>query len=187
MINDAFEPWCWRGLLRVPWTARRPHQFILKEISPECSLEWLMLKLQYSGHLMRRADSLEKTLKLGKIEGGRKRVNRGWDGWMASPTQGTWVWVNSGSWWRTERPGILHPWGHKEWTWLSDWTELKSFIWTTWSFSSLFLSCFHHGPLGKNLFPSLLITNTSDIRCVVFSHTKQFSSSWRTPTTYPTI
>ena len=71
---DAFKLWCWRRLLRVPWTARRSNQSILKEISPECSLEGLMLKLQYFGHLMQRADSLEKTLMLGKIEGGRRRV-----------------------------------------------------------------------------------------------------------------
>ena len=72
---DAFELWCWRRLLRVPWTARRPNQSILKEISPGCSLEGLMLKLklQYFGHLMRRADSFEKTLMLGKIEGRRRR------------------------------------------------------------------------------------------------------------------
>ena len=72
---DAFEQWCWRRLLRVPWTARRSNQSILKEISPGCSLEGLMLKLklQYFGHLMRRADSLEKTLMLEKIEGGRRR------------------------------------------------------------------------------------------------------------------
>ena len=72
---DAFELWCWRRLLRVPWTARRSNQSILKEISPGCSLEGLMLKLkrQYFGHLMRRADSLEKTLMLGKTEGRRRR------------------------------------------------------------------------------------------------------------------
>ena len=72
---DAFELWCWRRLLRVPWTARRSNLSILKEISPECSLEGLMLKLklQYFGHLMQRADSFEKTLRLGKIEGRRKR------------------------------------------------------------------------------------------------------------------
>ena len=72
---DAFELWCWRRLLRVPWTARRYNQSILKEISPECSLEGLILKLklQYFGHLMRRADSFEKTLMLGKIEGRRRR------------------------------------------------------------------------------------------------------------------
>ena len=73
---DAFELWCWRRLLRAPWTARRSNQCILKEISPRCSLEGLMLKLklQYFGHLMQRADSLEKTLMLGKIEGRRRRV-----------------------------------------------------------------------------------------------------------------
>ena len=72
---DAFELWCWRRLLRVPWTASRSNQSILKEISPECSLEGLMLKLklQYFGHLMQRADSFEKTLMLGKIEGRRRR------------------------------------------------------------------------------------------------------------------
>ena len=103
---DAFELWCWRRLLRVPRTARRSNQSILKQISPGCSLERLMLrlKLQYFGHLMRRADSLEKTLMMGRI-GGRRR--RGWDGWMASPTRWTWVWVNSGSWWWTGRPGVL--------------------------------------------------------------------------------
>ena len=73
--TDAFEVWCWRRLLRVPWTARRSNQSILKEISPEYSLEGLMLKLklQYFGHLMQRASSLEKTLMLGQIEGGRRR------------------------------------------------------------------------------------------------------------------
>ena len=81
---DAFELWCWRGLLRVPWTARRSNQLILKKISPEYSLEGLMLKLklQYSGLLMQRADSLEKTLMLGKIEGRRRRDDRGCYGWM---------------------------------------------------------------------------------------------------------
>ena len=73
--TDAFELWCWRRLLRIPWTAKRSNQSILKEISPECSLGGLMLKLklQYFGHLMRRTDSLEKILMLGKIEGKRRR------------------------------------------------------------------------------------------------------------------
>ena len=105
---DAFELWCWRRLLRVPWTARRSNQSIL-QISPGCSLEGLMLKLkvQYFGHLMWRADSFEKTLMLGKIEGRRGRGRQRWDGWMASPTQWTSVWVDSGSWWWTGRPGVL--------------------------------------------------------------------------------
>ena len=106
---DAFELWCWRRLLRVPWTARRSNQSILKEISPGCSLEGMMLKLklEYFGHLMRRVDSLEKTLMLGGIAGGRRRGRqrmRWLDGIM---TRWTWVWVNSGSWWWTRRPGVL--------------------------------------------------------------------------------
>ena len=88
--TDAFELWCWRRLLRVPWTARRSNQCVLKEIGPEYSLERLMLqlKLQYFGHLMQRADSFEKTLMLGKIEGGRRgRLRMRW--LMASLTQWT--------------------------------------------------------------------------------------------------
>ena len=125
---DAFELWCWRRLLRVPWTARRSNQSILKEISPEYSLEGLMLKLklQYFVHLMWRTDSFEKTMILGKIEVG-EGDNRGWEGWMASLTQWTRVWVNSGSWrlqdretWRAAVHGVT-----KNQTWLSDWTELN--------------------------------------------------------------
>ena len=90
---DAFRLWYWRRLLRVPCTSRRPNQSIVKEINPEYSLAGLMmkLKLQYFGHLTRRADSLQKILMLGKIEGRRKRGSRGWNGWMASPTQWTWI------------------------------------------------------------------------------------------------
>ena len=85
---DGFELWCWRRLLRVPWTARRSSQSILKEINLECLLEGLILKLklEYFGHLMRRADSLEKILILGKLRAGGAGDDRGWDGWMASPT-----------------------------------------------------------------------------------------------------
>ena len=106
---DAFELWCWRRLLRVSWTARISNQSTLKEISPKYSLEGLLVKqkLQYFGYLIRRTESFEKTLMLGKIEGGRRRGDRGWDEWMASPTQWTWIWVNSGSWWWTGRPGLL--------------------------------------------------------------------------------
>ena len=90
---DAFELWCWRRLLRVPWTARRSNQSIVKEINPEYSLEGLMLKLklQYFGHLIRRVDSLEMTLMLEGLGAGGKGDDRGWDGWMASPTLWTWV------------------------------------------------------------------------------------------------
>ena len=112
----AFELCCWRRLLRVPWTARRSIQSILKEISPDYSLKGLMwkLKLQYVGPLMM----------LGKIEGRRRREWQRWDGWMASATLWTWVWGGSRSWWWTGSLASCSPWGHKE----SDMTEQLS--WT---------------------------------------------------------
>ena len=115
---DAFELWCWRRLLKVPWTARRSNPSTLKEISPEYSLEGLMLKLklQYFGCLMQRTDTLGKTLMLGKIEGGRRGRQR-MRCWMASPIQWTWVWVNSGSWWWTRRLGVLQSMGSQRHNW----------------------------------------------------------------------
>ena len=113
--TDAFELWCWRRLLRVPWTARRSNQSILKESNPAYSLVGLMLKLkpQYFGHLMRRGDSFEKTLMLGEVEG-RRGDDRGWDGWTASPTQWTRVWASFQSWSRTGKLVCCSPWGRKE-------------------------------------------------------------------------
>ena len=110
---DAFKLWCQRRLLRIPWTAGRSNQSILKEISPEYSMEGLLLKLklQYFGDLMWKANLLEKTLMLGKIEGKRRRGWQRWDGWMTSPTQWTWVWTNSGRQWRTGKPGVLQSTG----------------------------------------------------------------------------
>ena len=123
---DAFGLWCWRRLLRVPWTDRRSKQSILKEINPEYSLEGLMLKLklQYFGHLMRRTDSLEKTLMLVKIDGRRRRDNR--DGWMASPTRWRWVLTSSKSWWWTGKLGVLQSMGSQrgghDWVTELNWT-----------------------------------------------------------------
>ena len=127
---DAFELWCWRKLLRVPWTVRRSNQSILKEISPEYSLEGLMLKLklQYFVHLMRRNDFLEKALLLGKIEG-RRRRGRQRMRWMESPTPWTWVWASSGSWRWTWKPGVLQSVGLQRVG--HDWaTELNWYIYT---------------------------------------------------------
>ena len=126
--------WCfWTVVLEktlgVPWTARRSNQSILKEISPGCSLDGLMLKLklQYFGHLMWRVDQLEKTLMLGGIGGRSRRDNRGWDGWMASLTRWTWVWVNSRSLWQTGRHGLLRFVGSQkvghDWLTELNWTE----------------------------------------------------------------
>ena len=113
---DAFELWCWRRLLRVPWTARRSNQSILKEISPEYSLEGLMLKLklQYFSHLMQRTDSLEKTMMLGKIEGGKRRGRQRMR-WLDDITNSMNMSLNKLQDWRwTGKPGVLHSHGVAE-------------------------------------------------------------------------
>ena len=137
---DAFELWCWRRLSRAPWTARRSNQSILKKIRKIFRRIFIgrtdvKLKLQYFGHLIRKTDSFEKTLMLGKIEGRRRKGRQRMRCWMASSTQWAWVWINPGSWWWTGRPGALqfmgsqtvgHDWVTElNWTELN-WTELKA-------------------------------------------------------------
>ena len=124
--NDAFELWCWRRLLRVPWTAGRSNQSILKEISPEYSSEGLMLKLkcQYNGHLMQRTH-WKRPWWWERLKAGEEGDDREWDGWMASVTRWTWVWASSGSWWwigRADWRAAVHEIG-KSRIQLSDWTE----------------------------------------------------------------
>ena len=175
---DAFELWCWRRLLRVPWTARRSNQSILKEVSPWCSLEGLMLKLklQYFDHLMQRSDSLEKTLMLGRIGAGREGDDRAWDGWMASLTWWTWFWVDSVSWWWTGRPGLLRFMvsqrvGH-DWEPELNWTELINVAsWLAVGHHSpcqplkVKTGCKIHKPLGYFLAGSV---ETNYIKCIKY-------------------
>ena len=131
---DTFELWCWRRLLRVPWTAVRSNQSILKEISPGCSLEGVMLKLQYFGHLIRRADSLENTLMLGKIEGRRRRGRcrmRWWDGITDSMDMSLGKLLGIV---KDRNLTCCSPWGAKSWTLLSEWRTATTTA-TFWDFS----------------------------------------------------
>ena len=132
--------WCWRRLLRVPWTARRSNQSILKEISPEYSLEGLMLKLklQYFGHLMRRTESFERPWCWERLKVGGEGDDRGRDGWMVSLTQWAWVWVSSGSWWWTRKPGVLQSMGSQTAGHNSNWTEQLTYQCVTRFILSLF-------------------------------------------------
>ena len=142
---DAFELWCWRRLLRVPWAARRSNQSILKEISAEYSLEGLILKLK-SNTLATWCEELTHLKRLWCWEWlkvGGEGDDRGWDSWMASPTQWTWVWVNSRSWWWTGGPGVLQSMGSQRvrHDWVTDLTELNT--------ESVTLKI-NHGPLAIN-------------------------------------
>ena len=150
---DAFELWCWRRLLRVPLTARRSNQSILKEIRPEYSLEGLMLKLklQYFGQQMWRIDS-----DAGK-DRSREGFNRGWDGWMVSLIQWTWVWASSGSWWWTGKP-VLQSMGSQrvrhDWATELNWTEILILV-------LLFLTSKRHNPFKLLFSPQEPGDNTS--------------------------
>ena len=122
---DAFALWCWRRLLRIPWTSRRSNQSILKEISPEGLM--LRLKLQYFGHLMGRTDSLEKPWSWERLKAGEEGDNREWDDWVVSQTLWTWVWASSRRWWWTGKAGMLQSMGSQrvrhDWvTELMDWS-----------------------------------------------------------------
>ena len=123
---DAFELWCWRRLLRVPWTARRSNQSILKESSPEYSLEGSWSSNTLATWCKELTDWKRpwcwKRLKAGEGD------DRGWDGWMASLSWWAWVWESSGSWWWTGKPGVLQPMGSQSWTQLSDWTVQYQFL-----------------------------------------------------------
>ena len=126
---DVFELWCWRRLLRVPWTARRSNLSTLKEISPEYSLEGLMLKLklQYLATWCKELTHLKRPWCWERLKAGGERDNRGWDGRMASLTQWIRVWVNSGSWWWAWRPGVLQSMGSErvghDWETELNWTD----------------------------------------------------------------
>ena len=126
---DAFELWCWRRLLRVPWTARRSNQSILNEISPEYSLEGLMLKLklQYLGQWWEELTHWKRPWCWERLKVGGEGDDGGWDDWMASLTQWTWIWVNSGCWQWTARPGVLQSMGSQRVG--HDWaTELNYYL-----------------------------------------------------------
>ena len=165
---DAFELWCWRRLLRVPWTARRSNQSILKGdeswifigridaeakapiLWPPDARNWFTWKDPWCWE---------------RLKVGGEGDDRGWDGWMASPTQRTWVWVDSGSWWWTGKPGVLQPMGSQSWTWLSNWTEYcDSFRGTAKGLSKTY-TCIHFPPRLPS-YPGCHVT-LSRVRCVI--------------------
>ena len=158
--NWWFELWCWRWLLRVPLTARRSNQSILKEISPGCSLEGIMinLKLQYFGHLMRNVELSEKLWCWEGLGAGGDRVDRGWDAWMTSPAQWMWVWVNSGNWWWQGGLVCCNSWGCKEsgMTERLNWTEIYPHLYKWANFITFYgWVTFHCVYLPHLLYPFL--------------------------------
>ena len=143
---DAFELWCWRRPLRVPWTARRSNQSLLKEISPGCSLEGLCWSWDSNtlATWCEELTPLKRPWCWERLRAGGEGDDRGWDGWMASPTQWTWVWVDSGSWWRTGRPGVLCFMGSQRvghyWETELNWTSLFSIHFSPDLYPRVFMS-----------------------------------------------
>ena len=147
---DAFELGCWRRLLRVPWTARRSNQSILKEISPEYSLEEPMLNWNSNtlATWCKELSHWKRPWCWERLKAGGERDDRGWDVWMASLTQWTWVWVSSGRWWRTGKPGVLQSMGSQRFK--HDWgTELNC---TEWESPSIYLLLETFYPLIHSLY-----------------------------------
>ena len=144
---DAFGLWCWRRLPRVPWTARRSNQYILKEISPECSLEGLMLKLklQYFATWCEELTHWKRPWCCERLKVGGEEDDRGWDGWVASLTQRTWVWVSSESWWWTGKPDVLQSMGSQrirhDWVTELNWTEYAAHITSGEEFDTVLCCC----------------------------------------------
>ena len=156
---DAFKLWYWRRPLSVPWTARRSNQSILKEISPEYSLEGLMLKLQYFGYWWVELTHWKKPWCWERVKAGGEGNNRRWDGWMGSPTWWTWVWASSRSWWQIGKPWCAAVHGvTKSWTWLSTWSELNS--------------------NSEHLYMSLFATSMSSLEKCLFRSSSHFSIGW---------
>ena len=161
--NDAFKLWCWRRLLRVPWTARRSNQSILKEINSEYSLERLLLKVQYFGYLMQRANSLEKTWCWERLKAEGEGDNRGWGGWMASLTQWTWVWARSGRWWRMGKSGMLQSMGSQRvghnWATEQQCTSARRPIYASWESQKE-----KSEKEAESLFDEIMVKNSPNLR-----------------------
>ena len=161
--SDAFELWCWRRLLRVPWTARRSNQSILKEISPGCSLEGLIWSFDTSATWCKEPTHLKRPWCWEGLKAGGEGDDRGWDGWMASPTQCTWVWASSRRWWSTGKPGMLQSMGLQRvgHAWATEQQSLSMLISWSWKLYYGSIRCYHQGRLGEgymDIFCNIFVT-----------------------------